>query len=143
MLHTVHRLARADAVGVVLVGRHDGVGRFPLHQLAAVPDQEIPLGEYGISDGVIHDAAACELISPSRGGVRVGLTFQLGTEGHLRVRIGLLARAVAGIIVSVYVGLAQRLVVLAEELAEVVVDVGGLLSVAVPLPAEPNTLRVG
>ena len=56
MLNTIHRLARADAVGVVSEFNSQS-GKFHLLQLPAVPRELVPVEGLGVADGIV---GACE-----------------------------------------------------------------------------------
>ena len=138
MLHTAHRLARPDAIGVVLEFQ-EGLPAVAAHlyQLPPVPREIVPVEGGGVADDVVRNGRAVhrgQLIAPRRVSVGVGF-LRVGQRGQRSgggVRIGLLARVVAGFIVGVYVGLAEDLVILAEKLA---------LMVGCPYP-QRNALRV-
>ena len=104
-----------------------------------MPRERIPVKGGGVTDGVVRECSCdniilfdlCQLIFPCTCTISVTLGFCYGSKSSGGIRIRLLARAISAVVVSVHIGLAQHLVVLAEKLAEIVVDVGDFLTVSI------------
>ena len=134
VLYSVNDLACANSVGVVEELDHR-VGFLHFLELTAVPGEVIPLEGLGVADLVVGNGCSADLGQLIAPGVAIGIGFFCTGQGIQRIggciRVGLFARAVAGVVIRIDVSLVLCFNVLADKLILIIVCVGGFLPVSV------------